>query len=232
MHTHCTLHSVLIMCRVACRHPQSPEEVLTFALKAFPRLMPWEVALACGIRSSQSDHPDHDGPHDRTVYVTYVSKLLSNKEPVQCGIVREVLGCDADLLTLSLTALLEGAGHSHDHTHTEEGQPRMGSHMIEWAEPQCLQALMDMCCALEVKEHLQTALKACQRTGYVQCKCIILCMCTYIIWCRYWLGVAQLLVTMGDKKSALSVLLALGDIKLLTQPQPWGKCMEITLQFK
>ena len=156
-----------------CRHPQSPEEVLTFALNAFPRLMPWEMALACGIRSGQSDHLDHDGSHDTAVYVTYVSKLLGNEEPVQHGIVREVLGCDADLLTLSLAAVLEGEGHSHDHTHTEEGQPRMGSQMIEWAELQCLQALVDMCCALEIKGHLQMA---CQKAGYVY---VCVCVCVH-----------------------------------------------------
>ena len=40
---------------------------------------------------------------------------------------------------------------------------------------------------------------------------------------RYWLGYVKLLVVMGDRSTALKTLLCLGDVKLLTEPQPWGE---------
>ena len=41
----------------------------------------------------------------------------------------------------------------------------------------------------------------------------------------YWLGVIRLLVALGEQRVAMATVLALGDVKLLTQPQPWGESL-------
>ena len=131
--------------------------------------MPWEVALVCSVGSDQSNlSASRAGSHDRTLYVAYLSRLLGNEEsPVHRGIVQEVLESDADLLTLSLSAVLEGAGPPYDHTHTRDGQPKAGSHAMQWEEQQTLKFLLEMCCGLESKDHLQRALTSCRNAGYV-----------------------------------------------------------------
>lgn len=93
--------------------------MLTLTISAFPRLMPWEVALACNIQSDEF----HKGSHDPSLYVAYLSRLFGNQESdVHLGIVEEVFECDHTLLTFSLQAVL-GEGHQ-DHTHTLHRKPR------------------------------------------------------------------------------------------------------------
>ena len=51
------------------------------------------------------------------------------------------------------------------------------------------------------------------------------CVCTLvlIVYCRYWVGVVQLSVAMGDKRQALMVLLCLKDLSLFINQQKWGE---------
>lgn len=44
---------------------------------------------------------------------------------------------------------------------------------------------------------------------------------------RYHLGAIRLLVAIGNRKTALKTILALGDMKLLTRPQVWGKAYNV-----
>ncbi len=169
--------------RMSVRCPQAPEEVLTLALSSFPRLMPWEVAIACNIHADQSTHLSQVGSHDRALYVVYLRQLLGNQgSPVHQSIVKEVFESDADLLTLSLLAVLEEAGHPYDHTHTEDGRPKAGSHMIQWEDQQCLEFLVGICSGIEVKERTEKGLSLCQKAGYVLTISYTQMFCT-ALWC-------------------------------------------------
>ena len=44
---------------------------------------------------------------------------------------------------------------------------RQWSHMTEWAEPGCLEWLVNMCVAMEKEEGRQAAAEACREGGYV-----------------------------------------------------------------
>lgn len=116
---------------LSLRSPSSPEDFLTLAISSFPRLMPWEVALACSVCTDKSHdlgRGSHDlgrGPHDPGLYVTYLSRLFSNPghQNLQ-GIITEVFESDHTLLSLSLSVVLVESGRRYDHTHTKEGLPR------------------------------------------------------------------------------------------------------------
>ena len=71
------------------------------------------------------------------------------------------------------------------------------------------------------------------------CLCVCVCVCVRVRVCvmttpgyfiSYWLGVIRLLIALGDREAVVMTVLALGDVKLLTQPQPWGKWMQNVMQ--
>lgn len=200
--------------------------------------MPWEVAIACNVQS----HDCGKGSHDPPLYTAYLSRLFDHSGPQLQAIVDEVFESDHSLLSVSLSAVLEQEVKCRDHTHTEEGLPRSpveinvdiskhinfsyrpGSHMIQWADPRCLKRLVDMCVsvvAMGNTQHVVSALTACQDAGYMCCHSDVWCCHGDV--CRYWLGAVRLLVAIGDRSAAIMTILSLGDMKLLTQPQSWGK---------
>lgn len=86
--------------------------------------MPWEVALACSVRTDGS-HDLVKGSHDQGLYVAYLDRLFSNHGTQNLqGIISEVFEFDHALLSFSLKVVLEQAAKPRDHTHTKEGLPR------------------------------------------------------------------------------------------------------------
>ena len=90
--------------------------------------MPWEVALACDVHGKGS-HDLEKNPQTHGLYVTYLSRLLTNPEFENLqGIVMEVFESDHTLLSFSLSRVLKEGVWQYDHTHTEKGLPRWVTH--------------------------------------------------------------------------------------------------------
>lgn len=113
------------------RSPCTPEEFIALAISSFPRLMPWEVALACNVHTDKScdfikgSHDRVKGSHDQGLYFAYLDRLFSNHGDQNLqGIISEVFESDHTLLSLSLTVVLEQAAKPRGHAHTKEGLPR------------------------------------------------------------------------------------------------------------
>ena len=95
-----------------------PGQFLEHCIKHFPTLLPWEIAVVCGVNQwdapttkscdSHMDQSDSPLPHHHSLYVDYISQLFSAaKESVRMrGLLAAIFRGDPVLLLNTLAVLL------------------------------------------------------------------------------------------------------------------------------
>ena len=92
-----------------------PEVFLEHSIRSFPTLLPWEVAVVCGVDQwdlSSEPHDTHTHQPDslyHSLYANYINKLFSTaEESVRMrGILSSMFRSDIQLLLNTLSILLK-----------------------------------------------------------------------------------------------------------------------------
>lgn len=184
-----------------------PQALVDLCVTCHPYIMPWEVAMACGLDQSDTSTESCDIQATSSVgeatYARYLSRVMAQEEDRGYQ-VAESLRNSPQLLLVSMETLLK-QDSSREQLFTESGSPRPFSHMMEVEHRASLAVLVDVAVTMETL-HREACRGLCEKYGY-------------------WLGVIQLAVSAGNTRLALHTLLSLRDMRLFTETQKWGQVL-------
>ena len=116
-------------------HEVQPLAMVDLSVRCFPHILPWEVAIVCGIDQSNEDMISHDPPQQVVTMATNVTqcqapgRVTFGKFLSQClqdeqtnPAMTEMFQSDPDLMMLSLSVLLQ-LGPSKTCLQTPDGNP-------------------------------------------------------------------------------------------------------------
>ena len=117
-----------------------PLAMVDLSVRCFPHILPWEVAIACGIDQSNEDMVSHDPQQlvtmatsatpsqapERVTFGKFLSQCLQDEQTNPATM--EVFQSDPDLMMLSLSVLLQ-LGPSKTCLQTPDGNPAYVGHI-------------------------------------------------------------------------------------------------------
>ena len=128
-------------------HEVQPLAMVDLSVGCFPHILPWEVAIACGIDQSNEDMVSHDPQQlvtmatsatpcqapERVTFGKFLSQCLQDEQTNPATM--EVFQSDPDLMMLSLSVLLQ-LGPSKTCLQTPDGNPAYVG-LLKWETKAC-----------------------------------------------------------------------------------------------
>lgn len=103
-----------------------PSQFLEHCLKHFPTLLPWEIAVVCGVdqwdaaTKSCDSHADQSDSSLHSLYADYINQLFAaSKESTRVkGVLSAMFRGDSNLLLNTMDVLLQLDQKNHPKTHS------------------------------------------------------------------------------------------------------------------
>jgi len=193
-------YSETLLYHLSCLYEHDGRETMLICARMFPDVKPWEVMKICRqskVHSLESSAAD---------FLYYTEQLMrwraevGNTKEQTVGKVCE--DREVAIWWFHCALIANSTAPTEEPDCQLCGMPRPGSHTVAWQKADHLRLLLGYMCKKDPKE-----------LGKFMDMCWKHC---------YWSGLIRLCIRANRRKEALRLLMCLGDLCLIKDPQPWG----------